>query len=79
MLNRLVLAELTVQGNDWRALSWLDAMITELLIALAIVSGCLIVHVVGIMLIGGLITATVLTLLIFPLIYYKAYKKKSAS
>ncbi len=30
----------------------------------------------AIVVIGGLITATILTLLIFPLIYYKAYKKK---
>lgn len=30
----------------------------------------------AIVVIGGLITATILTLLVFPLIYYKAYKKK---
>jgi cobalt-zinc-cadmium resistance protein CzcA len=32
----------------------------------------------AIVVIGGLITATVLTLLVFPLIYYKTYKKKIA-
>jgi heavy metal efflux system protein len=30
----------------------------------------------AIVIIGGLITATILTLLVFPLIYYRAYKKK---
>jgi cobalt-zinc-cadmium resistance protein CzcA len=30
----------------------------------------------AIVIIGGLITATILTLLVFPLIYYKAYKKR---
>lgn len=30
----------------------------------------------AIVIIGGLITATVLTLLVFPIIYYRAYKKK---
>ncbi|MGZ3863599.1 MAG: efflux RND transporter permease subunit [Bacteroidia bacterium] len=33
----------------------------------------------AIVVIGGLITATILTLLIFPLIYYKAYKRKHAA
>lgn len=33
----------------------------------------------AIVVIGGLITATILTLLIFPLIYYKAYKRKHSS
>src|SRR6185369_13911914 len=32
----------------------------------------------AIVVIGGLISATLLTLLVFPLIYYKAYKKKYA-
>lgn len=32
----------------------------------------------AIVVIGGLITATILTLLVFPLIYYKTYKKKIA-
>jgi cobalt-zinc-cadmium resistance protein CzcA len=30
----------------------------------------------AIVIIGGLTTATILTLLVFPLIYYRAFKKK---